>query len=125
VSYCRKWNDKNQVYLWADGLKAYCMGCTLLQGDRYSGGPNYPMKYAQENTVELTTRSAAILHLRHHKLMGHNFPCYAMKRLMAELRTEGERWCGPKRSFYAYRKLVAKAIAKVKRESKKRVLKAA
>lgn len=65
-----------------------CCGCQLLQG-------TYPhrrdaLRYAQENSIWLAGRSAAILHLRHHKLYGHKFPRRAERQLIKELKEEGE-----------------------------------
>lgn len=42
----------------------------------------------------LHSKSAAILHLRHHRLFGHKFPRRAEQKLMQELREEGEHFIG-------------------------------
>jgi hypothetical protein len=91
MSYCRLSNG--QVYLYGNVNGMFCCcGCFLLIG-------TYPhrrdaLRFSQEDSVWLPTRSAAILHLRHHRLYGHKFPARAEKRLIQELKEEGEFMTG-------------------------------
>jgi len=91
------------VYLYGDVNGMFCCcGCQLLCG-------SYPhrrdkLKYRQEDSVWLPDRSAAILHLRHHRLYGHAFPKYAEKRLIEELKESGEKLTGKKIPFAKYYK---------------------
>ena len=81
MSYCRAWNDKNQVYLYGDVCGMFvCCGCKLLGvgKDGYRG------------SIYMLTRSQAILHLKHHRLVDHKFPRRAAQRLRQELKEEGE-----------------------------------
>jgi hypothetical protein len=83
MSYCRFSDDKHQVYLYGDCNGMFCCcGCKLLS----------TVGNARENSVWLLDRSAAILHLRHHRLYGHKFPRRAERLLMVELRDEGENF---------------------------------
>ena len=91
MSYCRtsSMNFKCNVYLYGDVNGMFCCcGCQLLVG-------TFPhrrdrLRYAQTNSVWLSTRSEAILHLRHHKLHGHKFPRRVERTLLRELKEEGE-----------------------------------
>lgn len=83
MSYCRAYDDKHQVYLYGDCNGMFCCcGCKLIQ----TVGNNRIV------SIWLADRTAAILHLRHHRLAGHKFPRRAERRLMLELKKEGERF---------------------------------
>jgi hypothetical protein len=73
----------------------------------------------------LTTRSAAILHLRHHKLYGHKVPGYAEKILLTELKTIGEyneygKLAKFNHPWPEYRAATKRDVAKLKSMGKKR-----
>jgi hypothetical protein len=111
MPYCRRFDENNQVYLLQDVKgKFCCCGCALIQGLGGRGG----LRIAQESSVWMDTRSAAILHLRHHRLAGHKFPASAEQRLMRELRYYGERPTGEPQSFEQYRERLISVIAKLK-----------
>lgn len=81
MSYCRSYDDNNQVYMYGDVNGNFCCcGCRMLR----------EMKNSQEVSVWLPSRSAALLHLEHHRLLGHRFPARATSELRRELIEEGE-----------------------------------
>lgn len=94
MSYCRGYDKNHQIYMYGDVNGMFCCcGCPLLQGTK---GKNHKdkLRYAEENSVWLSSRSAAILHLRHHRLVGHKFPRRAERLLLQELKEEGEYMVG-------------------------------
>lgn len=70
MSYCR-WGQ-GDVYLFSDGIQIFCSLCTI------------------EKERSFKTRTAAIEHLRLHRLLGHDVPESAFEKLQEELELYGD-----------------------------------
>lgn len=57
-----------------------CCGCKLTEAD----------EVGYKKDLYMLTRTQTLLHLKHHRLVGHKFPRRAEQMLRQELKTEGE-----------------------------------